>query len=48
MSDSHEHEELHESDSHGSEAWLDRNFGVLLILFGLIFVTVLVSFKPTI
>jgi hypothetical protein len=30
------------------EAWLDRWWPVLVIAFGLIFVTVLVSFKPVI
>jgi len=28
------------------ESWVDRYWQVLVILFGLIFVTVLVSFKP--
>ena len=32
---------LHEKDS-----WLDRWWPLLVILFGLIFVSVLVSFKP--
>ena len=30
-----------------SMSWLDRWWSLLLILFGVIFVTVLVSFKPT-
>jgi len=29
------------------EAWVDRWWPLLVILFGLIFVSVLVSFKPT-
>jgi hypothetical protein len=35
------------SASNGSESWLDRWWGLLLITFGLIFVSVLVSFHPT-
>jgi hypothetical protein len=28
------------------ESWLDRYWTVLVILFGLLFVTVLITFKP--
>ena len=35
------------SGSNGSESWLDRWWPLLLITFGLIFVSVLVSFHPT-
>jgi hypothetical protein len=31
-----------------SESWLDRWWGLLLILFGVVFVSVLVSFHPVI
>ncbi len=34
------------SSSHGSESWLDRWFPLLVICFGLTFLTVLVSFAP--
>ena len=33
------------SESH-EVSWIDRNWQFLVILFGLIFVTFLVSFKP--
>jgi hypothetical protein len=32
--------------SHEQQTWLDRNWQVLVILFGILFVTFLVSFKP--
>jgi len=32
--------------SSSKESWLDRYWTVLVILFGLIFVTVLITFKP--
>jgi len=35
------------SSSSESVSWLDRWWPLLVILFGLIFVTVLVTFKPT-
>ena len=35
------------STVHATEHWIDRNFSVLVILFGLIFVSVLVSFYPS-
>jgi hypothetical protein len=35
------------SAPHDQEHWLDRNWQVLLILFGILFVTLLVSFHPT-
>ena len=35
-------------NSHESESWIDRWWTVLVIAFGIIFVTFLVSFKPTI
>jgi hypothetical protein len=38
--------ELLMSASHGSESWLDRWFPLLVIIFGVLFVTLLVSFKP--
>ncbi len=31
-----------------NESWLDRYWQLLVILFGLLFVTLLVSFAPTI
>lgn len=31
-----------------SEVWLDTWWPLLVIVFGLIFVTILVSFKPTV
>jgi hypothetical protein len=34
--------------SHHSEPWIDTWWPVLVIAFGIIFVTFLVSFKPTI
>ena len=34
------------SAPHDRESWLDRNGLVLVILYGLIFVTVLVTFNP--
>jgi hypothetical protein len=34
--------------SHQSEPWIDTWWPVLVITFGIIFVTFLVSFKPTI
>ncbi len=34
------------SSSHESEPWLDTWWPFLVILFGLIFVSILVSFKP--
>lgn len=34
------------SSSSSSESWLDRWFPLLVIIFGLLFVTLLVSFKP--
>jgi hypothetical protein len=34
--------------SHESEPWLDRWWPLLLILFGLLFVTVLTTFHPTV
>jgi hypothetical protein len=40
MSDMHE--------VHETTPWIDRWWQVLLIVFGLIFTTVLVSFKPTV
>ena len=36
------------SEMHETSSWIDRWFPLLLIVFGLIFTTVLVSFKPTI
>ena len=36
------------SSSTESESWLDRWWPLLLIIFGLFFVLVLVSFSPTI
>ena len=36
------------SSSHHSEPWIDRWWPLLVITFGLIFVTFLISFKPTI
>jgi hypothetical protein len=33
---------------HEQEPWVDRWFPLLVILFGLIFISVLVSFKPVI
>lgn len=36
------------SSSHESEPWIDRYWAVLVILFGLLFVTFLVSFNPVI
>ena len=36
------------SEHHEKEAWLDRYWQPLVILFGLLFVTLLVSFAPTI
>jgi len=36
------------SSSHQSEPWIDRYWQVLVILFGILFVTFLVSFKPVI
>ena len=33
---------LHEPDS-----WVERNWQVLVILYGVIFVSILASFKPT-
>jgi hypothetical protein len=35
------------SESSESVSWVDRYWQVLVILFGLIFVTVLVTFSPT-
>jgi hypothetical protein len=35
------------SSSSASESWLDRWWPLLLILFGIIFVTVLTHFSPT-
>lgn len=35
------------SSSHKTEHWLDRNWPWVVILYGIIFVTILVSFKPT-
>ena len=32
--------------SSSKESWVDRYWQVLVILFGLIFVTVLITFKP--
>ena len=40
MSDGHE--------VHETESWLDRWWPLLLITFGLIFTTILVSFHPTV
>jgi len=34
--------------SHHSEPWIDTWWPVLVIAFGIVFVTFLVSFKPTI
>lgn len=34
------------SHGHGTESWLDRWFPLLVIIFGLLFVTMLVTFKP--
>jgi hypothetical protein len=34
------------SVSHESESWVDRWFSLLVIVFGLLFLTLLVSFKP--
>lgn len=34
------------SVSHESESWVDRWFPLLVIVFGLLFLTLLVSFKP--
>ena len=34
------------SVSHKSESWVDRWFSLLVIVFGLLFLTLLVSFKP--
>lgn len=34
------------SSSHKTESWLDRWFPLLVIAFGLLFLTLLVSFKP--
>lgn len=34
------------SSSHESQSWIDRWWPLLLILFGLTFVSVLVFFKP--
>jgi|APThiThiocy_cv2_1041547.scaffolds.fasta_scaffold00055_30 hypothetical protein len=34
------------SSSNKSESWLDRWFPLLVIVFGLLFVTLLVSFHP--
>jgi hypothetical protein len=34
------------SHGHEAESWLDRWFTLLVILFGLVFVAFLVSFKP--
>lgn len=34
--------------SHQSEPWIDRWWTVLVIAFGLLFVTFLVTFNPTI
>jgi len=36
------------SESHEQEFWLDRWWPLLVILFGVLFVSILVSFKPTI
>lgn len=36
------------SSSHESESWLDRWWQLLVILFGLLFVLILVSFNPTV
>jgi hypothetical protein len=36
------------SAPHDHEPWIERNWQVLVIAFGLIFVTVLVTFAPTI
>jgi hypothetical protein len=36
------------SSSSESQSWLDRWWLLLLILFGLIFVSILVTFSPTI
>ena len=35
------------SASGESTSWIDRNWQVLVILYGLIFVTLLVSFSPS-
>lgn len=35
------------SSEHESQLWIDTYWPVLVIAFGLIFVTFLVSFKPT-
>jgi len=34
------------SSSGSSESWVDRWFPLLVIVFGLLFLTLLVSFKP--
>jgi hypothetical protein len=39
-------EDVEMSSSSGSESWLDRWWPLLLILFGLTFVSLLVSFFP--
>ena len=36
------------SASHEQEFWLDRWWPLLVILFGVLFVSILVSFKPVI
>ena len=36
------------SVSNESEPWVDRWWPLLVILFGVLFVSILVSFKPTI
>lgn len=36
------------SSSHESQRWIDRFWQPLVILFGIIFVTCLVCFKPSI
>ncbi len=34
------------SHGHETESWLDRWFPLLVIIFGVLFVALLVSFKP--
>ena len=41
-------EEVAMSSSNESAGWLDRWWQLLVIVFGLIFVTILVTFSPTI
>ncbi len=35
------------SASHDSTSWIERNWQVFVILYGLVFVSILVSFHPT-